>query len=385
MNHKKGKLGLMAASLPIMSYTACTSILASIAQAYPEAPLALVQMLTSIAGIVIVICSIGVGWFTPYFTKRSLILVTGLLYPLSGLIIYFYHPNVSVIAVFTALMGVASGVRATCVAALICDCYNKEESARLLGAQGGFISVGAMFFVWLASQLAKVHWERCYLVYTLIFFILIVEFFCLPKGKLDPKKEKSQNHIAIPAKIWYFTLIDFAGAFMVAVFISNISMLVELRHLGSTVQAGYSTTVYNFVGIFAGIITGRIITHIREWILPAGVVFGFLGMLSCYFGNHLIILCAGGALCGCYFSIVTPAANYFASVYASDYNRSLCIALVNAGTSMGLFLSPLIYGTLLKTLPTEIRIPSAFLIAGIGFLVIGVITILVCLKEKRHR
>ena len=89
MNHKKGKIGLMTASLPIMSYTACTSILASIAQAYPEAPLALVQMLTSIAGIVIVICSIGVGWFTPYFTKRSLILVTGLLYPLSGLLIYF--------------------------------------------------------------------------------------------------------------------------------------------------------------------------------------------------------------------------------------------------------------------------------------------------------
>ncbi len=383
MNNFKGKIGLMTAALPILSYTACTSILARIAEAYPTAPIQLVQMLASIAGIVIVFSSIMVGWFTPYFTKRSLILITGLIYPISGLIIYFYHPNVYVIAIFTALLGIASGARATCVAALICDCYDESESARLLGLQGAFISVGAMFFVWLGSQLAREYWERCYLVYLLVFLLLIIEFFCLPKGKLDKKKEKKQKKDAVPGKVWFCAFILLAQAFMIAVFLSNISMLIELRQLGSTVLAGYTNTIYNFAGMFAGIITGRIVLKTKESIFPVGLLSGVLGMLFCYFGNHLILLFLGGALVGCCFSILTPAANHFASIYASDYNRSLCIALVNAGNSLGLFASPLLYGIALKNIPLETRIPLVFLISAIGLLILTVFSIIVLYKEKR--
>lgn len=383
MNNLKGKIGLMAASMPIMSYTACSSILAKLSEAMPDAPQILISMLPSIACILIVICSILVGKLTHRFYKRHLMLISGLLYPLSGLFIFLFHQNIYLIALFTACLGIASGVYVTCIPALIHDCYDEKTGARLLGLQGGFICVGAMIFVWLGSQFARVHWERCYLVYLLISFILVIELFCLPKGSLEKKKEKNSKSGRIPSNILIYTVFIFISALFVGVFLSGISQLVTIRGLGSTVEAGYATTIYNLAGIFAGVVTGYVITRFQERVYPVGLTFGLLGGALCSFGHSLPVICLGGALFGICFSTVTPAANYHATAESSDYNRSICVAIVNSANSMGLFLSPILFGFILRSFPLEFSIPFRFRITVVGYIFLIIFSI--CMVRLIHR
>lgn len=359
MNNLKGKIGLMAASLPMMSFLAPSSILARVAESYPDASLQLVQMLTTVPNVISVIVSILIGFLTPYVYKKYLILISGLIYPVTGTLIFFFHPNVMTMVVLTALMGIGSGIRITCIPALICDCYNEKESGQLIGMQAGFISGGAMLFIWIGGQLARNNWEYCYLGYLFIFILLIVELFCLPKGKLDRKKETHEQKAAIPKSILFFTVTTFAFCIFIYVFNSNVSLLVDMRSMGGTVETSYASMCYNLAGMVAGCITGFVITKVKEHIFSCGIFLGLMGSLLCFIAPNLGILCIGGILCGAAFAVVVPAGNYFASINSADYNRTFCISLFNAGSALGQFFSPLFFGATMGSAPIDLRFAAA--------------------------
>lgn len=371
MGTLKGKAGLMTASLMMMSFLAPTSILARIAEAFPETPLQIVQLLTVIPNVISVISSILAGKLTSRFYKRHLILISGLFCPAAGLFIFFFHPSVYIMVFFTALMGISCGIRITCVPALICDCYNEKESSRLIGMQAGFISAGAMLFIWIGGQLSKEHWEYCYLSYLLVLLLLIIEFFCLPKGRLDRKKENNKVKDPIPKSILFYTFIAFFFGIFIFTFNSNISMVIDIRQLGGTVEASYVSMLYNLAGAAAGCITGFVILKFREHTFTWGLLLGILGMTLCFLGIQFVPLCIGGILCGAAFSVVIPVGNYFASVNSSDYNRAFCIAFFNAGSAMGQFASPLFFGSVLGMLSIEQR----FLGSAAGLTILILVTI----------
>ena len=90
-----GKIGLMTASLSMMSYTAIASVIAQIAEHFSDTPTQIVQLLTSVPGIVSVCISVAVGFITPYVYKKYLLLIAAIIYPVVGAILYFYHPNIT--------------------------------------------------------------------------------------------------------------------------------------------------------------------------------------------------------------------------------------------------------------------------------------------------
>ncbi len=326
----------------------------------------MVQMLVAVTNIINVSASVLAGKLTPYVCKKHLILFSGLSFPIAGLLIFFYHPSILIMILFTALMGIGSGIRVTCVAALIYESFNEKESARLLGIQGAFISGGSMIFVWLGGQLARTHWENCYLVYLLCFVIFVIEAICLPKGSLDAKIPRGHASAPIPGKVWFLSCIGFIFGIMILTFNSNISMLITERSLGGTLEASYASIFYNFAGVIAGCVTGFVIRNLREHIFSCGLILAITGMLVCYLGSRLGLLCIGAILCGAAFSVFVPAGNYFAAHYASNHNRSFSIAVFNAGDSLGLFLSPIIISALFG----NFTIPQKFLCAAISLCIL---------------
>lgn len=379
MKKLKGKIGLMAASLPMMCFLAPSSILAGVAESFPDTSLQLVQMLTTVPNLISVIVSVLISFVTPYAYKRYLILISGFIYPVIGTLIFFFHPNVMSMVVLTALMGIASGVRITCIPALIHDCFNEKESGQLLGMQAGFISGGAMLFIWIGGQLARNNWEYCYLVYLTIFLLLIVEFFCLPKGKLDMKKESQEQKDVVPKSILFYTITTFIFCIFIYVFNSNVSLLVQMRSMGGTVEASYGSMCYNLAGMVAGCVTGFVIIRVKEHIFSCGIFLGGLGSFLCFIAPNLSILCIGGILCGAAFAIVVPAGNYFASKNSTDYNRAFCIAFFNAGSALGQFSSPIFFGSTMGTAPIDRR----FLMSSIGLLLLFIIMSIGVFKIQR--
>ena len=389
VNKRKGKIGLMTASLLMLCYLAPTSILASLSEAFPDTSLQTIQMLTAVPNVFSVATSILISRVTPYVYKRHLILLAGISYPVAGLLIFFIHPNICVMIAFMCLMGIGSGVHVTCVPSLICDCYDEKESGTLMGLQAGFISAGAMFFSWLGGQLAKDHWEYCFLGYSFIIVFLLIEWCCLPKGKLDQKAAAQPGSAAgealktesgdrsdpentgkaglIPRAILYYTIIAFIYGIFSYVFHSNISLLVTLREFGSTVASSYVSILYNLAGLIMGCIAGILIRKVKEFSFALSFLIAAAGLFTCFFAGQYAVVCLGGILCGAGFNIMAPAGNFFAAqAAAGKSNQSFCIAFFNCGCSLGQFISPVVFGTLLPMVATE----SRFLVGAAALLVL---------------
>ena len=187
--HITGKIGLMASSVPMMSFLAPTAVLADIAEAFPDSSLQTVQIITSMPSLLGVLSSLLVGKLTPRFYKRHLILAATLFYLAGGLLPCVLHQALWQILFGAGLLGIGLGIMLTCVASLICDSYDERESGVLIGLQAAFISGGGMVFTWLGGQLGKNNWEHAFFAYVLAAVILVIDLFWLPLGKLENKRK----------------------------------------------------------------------------------------------------------------------------------------------------------------------------------------------------
>ena len=366
MSKLKSKIGLMATSFLMMSFLVPTSVLADIAAAFPDVSLQTVQMITSIPSLIGVMSALLVGKVTPYFHKRHLIIGAVLFYLVGGLFPYFFHQAVWQILFGAGLLGVGLGVMLTCVAALICECFDARESGVLIGFQAAFISGGGMVFTWLGGQLGKNRWENAFLAYMLVILILVIDLLWLPLGNLEVKKDNGSRKERVPLQVWCYALAGFLVYLFITVYNSNISMLVGIREFGGSVEASYASMSYTFAGMIAGCISGYIIPKMKEYTFVLSTVMAAIGMLLAFFSSNLLVLCAGGLFCGAAFSTFTPAGNYFAAQKAGHNNRSFCIAIFTSISNLGQAISPLVIALIMKPL----SIVQRFLGAAVAFAVI---------------
>ena len=366
MSKLKSKIGLMASSFLMMSFLVPTSVLADIAAAFPDVSLQTVQMITSIPSLIGVMSALLVGKVTPYFHKRHLIIGAVLFYLVGGLFPYFFHQAVWQIFFGAGLLGVGLGVMLTCVAALICECFDAKESGVLIGFQAAFISGGGMVFTWLGGQLGKTRWENAFLAYMLVLLILAIDLLWLPLGNLEVKKDNVSRKERVPLQVWFYALAGFLVYLFITVYNSNISMLVGIREFGGSVEASYASMSYTFAGMVAGCMSGYIIHIMKEYTFVLSTVMAAVGMLLAFFCSDLLVLCAGGLFCGAAFSTFTPAGNYFAAQKAGANNRSFCIAIFTSVSNLGQAVSPLVIALIMKPL----SIAQRFLGAAAAFAVI---------------
>lgn len=366
MDRKKGKIGLMTASFVMMSFLTPNSVLARIAESFPGTSLETVQMVTTMPSLIAIGVALLIGKMTPYFYKKTLILISECFYLAGGLFPYFFHQRIAFLLLGAAILGIGLGIMLICVAALICDCYDEKESSRLMGIQAAFISGGGMVFLWLGGQLGRRQWEHCFLAYLLVFAILAVDLFCLPKGKLDGKRTKGEARQPVPKEVWFYAILGFFVYLFITVYQSNVPMLVEIRSMGGPAESSYASMSYTFAGMVAGCLTGRIIGKIGRRIFPAAVLLAMAGMTLGFFSGQLWMLCLAGMFGGAAFSTFTPAGNFYAALRGKDRNRSVCIAVFTSFSNFGQAVSPLVIGVLMRPFSIEQR----FLGAAAAFVVL---------------
>ena len=369
MKNIKGKIGLMASSLLMMSFLTPSSVLADIAAAFPDVSLQTVQMITSMPCLIGVISALLVGKMTPYFYKRHLIIAATLFYLAGGLFPAFFHQTVWHILFGAGLLGVGLGIMLTCVAALICECYDERESGLLIGFQAAFISGGGMVFTWLGGQLGKAQWENAFFAYVLVILIVVIDLLWLPQGKLEIKKAGNGNKERIPFQVWFYALTGFLVYIFITVYNSNISMLVGIREFGGAVEASYATMCYTFAGMIAGCVSGYLIPKLKEYTFVLSTLMAAVGMMLAFLSGHLLALYAGGLFCGAAFSTFTPAGNYFAAQKAEQNNRSFCIAVFTSISNLGQAVSPLVIAWIMK----PFSITQRFLGTAVAFVLITVL------------
>ena len=152
--------------------------------------------------------------------------------------------------------------------------------------------------MWISGQLSVKEWKNAYLVFLLMIPAILAEILLLPEGKLDPKKSRTEKRDKIPSSIWIYTALLLIFNTLIYAFNTNISMLVDVRGFGGSLETSYVTTFYGLAGLAAGCSVGFIIPKLRQQTYSLAVVLSVVGTLICYFSPSLLLLRAGGVFCG---------------------------------------------------------------------------------------
>lgn len=374
MKQLKHKIGLLTSSLLILCYLAPTPILAKMAESFPDYSVQTIQLVTTMPCLTGVVMALLMGKLTTIIYKRHLILFSGFCYLIGGLLPFFFHQRIEFILFAAAIMGLGLGIRLTGIASLICECFEEKERGVLLGLQATFICGGGVIFTWIGGQLGAADWHRTYLAYLLVIVVLIIEFICIPKGYLEEKQSQKAGKAHIPVSIWFIAILGFIVYAFITVYNSNVAMLVDIRGFGSAAQASVAATCYTLAGAVAGSFTGVLIKKLNEYVFVLNGAMAIAGMFICFISESLPVLCVGGMLCGASFSVFTAASNFFATKYAGEQNKSVCLAMFSSLANLGQAVSPVLIGLILffATLEQKFLYTGIIFFIIIAFMIIGI-------------
>lgn len=377
----KQKLGILLSSFVIMSYLGISPVLADIASAFPAVSVTRVQMLITLPSLMTLVLSLVAGHLTRYIYKRHLILFALGCYLVGGLLPLGYHGSVGFLLLCSGILGVGCGILVPITAAIICDYYEGNERNQMMGLQGAAVSVGGMVFTLAGGAVASIlGWQKVYLIFLLFLPCSLAIFFLLPKGRLE-RQETGDKQAGLLGRIWFLCGIGCLYYICQNVFNTNIAMYMGEQGIGAAQEASLATAVYNFAGIFGGLLLGRIMKICKKYAVPLAFGLTAEGMFLTFLGRGLSFVLLGGFLVGFAFAVYTAAGNCLVSEQVAASQRSMGLACLSASNNIGNTLSPIVVNAAAGLF--EAGVQAKFLLVAAILVLLALVTVMRFLMPNR--
>ena len=372
-------LTIMAMSILQMSTNAISSILAAIAGTFPDASVTQVQFLMSFPFFFVVTVSLIVGFLGERLNKKITAAAGLALGGISGLGAFFMHGSLTVLYVWSALLGIGIGLVVPICTSLIAIYYDGTARDNMYGYQSSASNLGSIIMTFLGGLLASIAWHMTYLVYLLVIPGLLLTLKFVPGKEMKPagpagRASGSEEGRLTPG---VFLFCGIAMLHMLLFFIgpTNIAMLVAERGIGSEMEAGTATSLILVTGMLGGLVFGRLAARIGKHTITLGYVLLAIGFVIINNAHSMLPLYIGALIAGLSNAWIMPqcmgSAVRLAPAKATLVN-SLFFSMANIGT----FLAPLLTGlagAISKSNAVGPRFALAATLSAIGACVFAVV------------
>ena len=366
-------VGVYCAAMSFLGLLVPVAIIGSIVQTFPDASVTSIQMLCSLPSLIMVPTALIVSTLASKIYKKHISIFCTCLYMIAGLAPLIFHDNIQQLLIASVFVGIGVGGVQNAIFSLIADYFDGVERGTAMGLFATFVCLGGVLWTQVSSRLGAADWTHAYYAFFMMIPLIFGEVICLPKGKLEPKKEKGQ-HVSIPSEIWFIAITGFLFYNCIQLYNSNESLLIVSKELGGTIEAGYAATAATLAGLIAGVLVGPLVGKLKNHSITLTYGLGAVGLLICAFAPSLIALCIGGFVASLGKEIFTPISGNRASEESPVIGRAFNIALVSAALNIGQALSP--YTTALIAKPFQDSIFIKFIIGVVVCCVIAVVTFL---------
>jgi MFS family permease len=379
MNKNKIKIAIMAISSIMMVPMALSPILAAVAKAFPTAPIATVQMIAVLPGLVSLPFSLVTGRLATVVAKKTILLCAMTIILFGGLMPLFFHGGLGLLLAASAVLGMGQGFLTPICVALIADHFAGHERSHLMGIQSAVINGGGMVMVILSGLLARIDWSYAYSVFLLIIPALIVVAILMPTGPVS--RPVMGGGFGLSRTVAYISAVALCFGILFTTYNNNVALYLDAAHLGDTSSAGLATSLFTAAGIVTGLSFGRLFRAIQRFAIPLAGGLAALGLLLAFIGGSLPVVFVGGILVGSGFSIMMPLGTFLATQASAAEASALAVAVFTASVSVGSFVSPFMVNGLASLIgPGDER--GRFLVAALGLLALCALTLG---KEVRSR
>ncbi|MFP5358222.1 MAG: MFS transporter [Gammaproteobacteria bacterium] len=371
---------LIASTFTVMAGATLSPALPAMQAVFADAPHAalLTRLVLTLPALFIVLAAPLAGYLVDRVGRRPLLLGASLLYVLAGSsgVLLDSLPQ---ILVGRALLGVAVAGLMTSVTTLIGDYFDGLTRARILGAQGAFMSLGGVVFVLAGGLLADLHWRAPFLVY-LAPLLLMPLILRLP----EPARHVHDPDLPLAAMPWRIVSVIYGSALlgMMIFYVIPVQLpyLLAERVGASSTAVGASIAVANVFGGLAGFGFGRV----RGQMGPIPIVALVFALMSVgyaligFAGGYPLVL-LGLALAGMGLGLTIPNLSTWLTSLTPPHLRGRLVGGLTTAVFLGQFLSPLA----VQPLITRGGTVAAFLGSAVLLALLALLTWL--LRRVLHR
>lgn len=385
----KALVGVYACALTFMGMLAPATIIADVAQAFPDVNIVLVQMLVSGTPLVAAFSGMAVASFLAHRVyKKTTALVSMAIMCVSGLAVLVFHGSIYQMLACTFFFGLGFGGAQNSSDALLADYFTGKERSFAYGFFGVAVGLGGIIWPLMAGMCAASGWANAYLSNLFIVPMFIISAIFLPKGKLEPKR-KANVFANLPKEVVVAALYMMFYIIAMQLFSTNCSLIVAERGFGDVGAASVATLGFTCAGVIGGALVSPMFSAFKNQAMPICVSITAIGLVLSLFATSLAMLAIAGFIIGVGQQAMIPLNGNFAAANSNQAGRAFNLSFVQAGNSIGQLLSPILFAAVAAPMggtvdvKLEIGIVLAIAVAIVGFVIYRKLTPMQ-IEEAKH-
>jgi len=368
------------------AFNSFSSVLADIAEYFPNISTTSIQMILTIPSLVTIPISLCAGVLAAYFYKKDLVLFALGCQLLGGILPLLLHDNFYSILASSALIGVGQGFMISIASAVVGENFTGVTSGTAMGLKQAASSVGIAVLTVATGFLTRSAWYKAYYIYFLIIPVFILTALLLPRGKKDVKivgngteglkKVFTRGCIYYSILSFFITVCNFA-------FYTNIGMSIMSKGFGDASDIGVATSWNSLITVVIGLLFGYVCKAFKRFTLASSLIIQSIAFFVLVMAQSLTVIAIGGMIYGLGAGIQMISACYYILESVDQDASSLAIAVAMTLTSLGVTFSPVVINQIAGIFG-ELDGTSGLLVAAVGFLFFFIIEMIYSLVFNKN-
>jgi MFS family permease len=342
----------------------------------PDLRTTLVKLVITLPALFIVMGSPIAGMIVDRFGRKSLLLVSAILYGLAGSS-GLYLENLTAILAGRALLGLAVAGIMVSATTLIADYYTGPARAAFMGLQAGSMGLGGVLFLTLGGSLAQQNWHLPFGIYLFAWLIVpLIGLFILEPNREPPTLQSSDatnqaTPIGVRVIIYGLTTLGQIAFYLIPV---QLPFFLDGLLKASPAQSGMAIALCMLFSAAASLTYGKLKQRM-EFVTFLPIIFGLMGIGYLLIGQSSSWAQAlvGLAISGMGLGILMPNMTVWLSSAVADAGRGKALGWLSTAVYLGQFLSPIVTQPLTKSFGlggTYALVGGILTIVGLGFAIL---------------
>ena len=333
------KTSLLSISLINMSGPAVAAAIPLMVGAFPQYSLADIELTVSVTNFGILLLVILAPFFVRLLGDKKTVM-SGLILALVAGCTPVFSDSYDVILFSRFMLGCGIGLFNSLSYSLICQYFDGDERATLLGYQNAVSAIGSALMTLLISMLIAYGWHSVFVIYFLALIPIVLFGLNIPTTR-------TATSTATPLKSWridwrvpgfaLYLFFIFAGYM---IFIFKLATVVTTAGYSNAAGASLLLTLSTLLSFPGGILFGRVSKKLGHAILPLSLLIIGAALMLLAASTGIVATTLSVLAAGFVFAFVIPWFFSCAAAVSAPGMQTATSSILLIGINFGVFLHP---------------------------------------------
>lgn len=381
MNKKILKIALLSVSMLVAVAPAINANIPAMKEAFPQIPLSMVEMITTIPSLFLMISVLTSGFIAKKIGYKQTIMLGLGIVAIAGIIPVFIG-NFYLVLFSRAALGFGIGLFNSLLIGLISYFFDGNERTTLIGYHEALGGLGGMLITYIAGQLMHVNWQAPFISYAIAIPVFFIFWKVIPKVKTEDILHKNTKQVVVNddkegnfSIVFVFMILIVIGATLNMTMGIKVSSLIVEQGYGSASDASTVIMLLSLGAMISGFLFGKMYKIFKNYIMSVGFTITALAMFIIGISNTSWMTVLGGFLVGFGFRVMMPC---LTNIVNSSHlkNPTLATSLLLVAYNLGSAFAP--YGSMIiQKFSWTNDLRGVFYVDGIGFICLALIVFIV--------